>query len=271
MRIDGTDVWWAARTDEGATTLHLRAGGAAGIQAEAWGPGAALALEGAPDLIGAPDTAEGFEPHHDVIAAMWRRLGGIRLTATRDLMRCLVPAILEQKVTGLEAWRSWRRLVRELGEPAPGPCRGLLLPPEPAAVAALASFTFHRLGVPRRRADLIRGTCARASRISSFAALPPTEMRTRLELIPGIGPWTSAEVARLALADADAVSVGDYHLPNLVAWVLAKEPRGTDERMLELLEPYRGQRGRVQRLLEASGIRAPRFGPRAEIRSIAHL
>ena len=67
----------------------------------------------------------------------------------------------------------------------------------------------------------------------------------------------------------DAVSVGDYHLPNVVAWALASEARADDARMLELLEPYRGQRGRVIRLLEASGIGAPRFGPKMPIRSIA--
>jgi 3-methyladenine DNA glycosylase/8-oxoguanine DNA glycosylase len=93
--------------------------------------------------------------------------------------------------------------------------------------------------------------------------------RERLQAFPGVGPWTAAEVARIALGDADAVSVGDYHLPHLVGWALAGEARGTDERMLELLEPYRGQRGRVQLLLEASGLHAPRYGPRAEVGSIA--
>jgi 3-methyladenine DNA glycosylase/8-oxoguanine DNA glycosylase len=88
---------------------------------------------------------------------------------------------------------------------------------------------------------------------------------------PGIGPWTVAETTRLAHGDPDAVSVGDYHIPNLVAWALAGEPRADDARMLELLEPYRGQRGRVQRLLEASGIRAPRYGPRLAPRRIADL
>ena len=87
----------------------------------------------------------------------------------------------------------------------------------------------------------------------------------------GIGPWTAAETARLALGDPDAVSVGDFHLPNLVCWMLSGEPRGTDERMLELLEPYRGNRGRVQRLLEAGGQTAPKFGPRTEVRSIAEI
>ena len=57
-----------------------------------------------------------------------------------------------------------------------------------------------------------------------------------------------------ALGDDDAVSVGDFHIPNLVAWALAGEPRADDARMLELLEPYRGRRALVIRLLELSGL-----------------
>ena len=36
-------------------------------------------------------------------------------------MESLVPAILEQKVTGIEAFRAWRALVVRYGERAPGP------------------------------------------------------------------------------------------------------------------------------------------------------
>jgi 3-methyladenine DNA glycosylase/8-oxoguanine DNA glycosylase len=87
----------------------------------------------------------------------------------------------------------------------------------------------------------------------------------------GVGPWSVAEVARIGLGDADAVSVGDFHVPNLVAWALAREPRGTDERMLALLQPYRPFRGLTQLLLEAGGARAPAFGPRMEARTIERL
>ncbi len=93
----------------------------------------------------------------------------------------------------------------------------------------------------------------------------------RLTALPGVGPWTAAEVARVALGDTDAVSVGDYHLPHQVAWALAGEPRADDDRMLELLEPYRGHRARVVRLIEAAGILAPRHGPRRPLRAITSL
>ena len=97
---------------------------------------------------------------------------------------------------------------------------------------------------------------------ASGPAGDPAPAYARLRAIPGIGPWTAAEVGMRAFGDPDAVSVGDFHLPNMVAWALAGEPRGTDERMLELLEPYRGQRGRVLRLLELSGVGPPRRAPR---------
>ena len=147
-------------------------------------------------------------------------------------------------------------MTRSLAEPAPGP-GGVLLPPDPARVATLPYHAFHPFGLERRRAETLRFACAKAPAIEALAERPPAEAREYLGRFPGIGVWTAAEVARLA--------------PSLVTWALAGEPRGTDERMLELLEPYRGQRGRVQVLLEAGGITAPRFGPRMRARAIERL
>ena len=101
--------------------------------------------------------------------------------------------------------------------------------------------------------------------------MPREAAYARLRSVPGIGPWTAAEVALRVLGDPDAVSVGDFHLPNVVAFALAGEPRGDDRRMLELLEPWRGQRARVVRLIESSGLRPPAFGPRYAPRSIAAI
>ena len=185
-----------------------------------------------------------------------------------------MPAVLEQKVTGLEATRVRRRLIGRFGEPAPGPpevAAGLRLPPAPEILAALPYHAFHPLGLEQRRAQTIIRLAGRASALERLAARPGPEARARLEALPGVGPWTAAETVRVALGDPDAVSVGDFHLPDLVSWALAREARGDDRRMLELLEPYRGQRARVQRLLEASGIAAPRFGPRRSARSIVGI
>nr|MBA2556990.1 DNA-3-methyladenine glycosylase 2 family protein [Chloroflexota bacterium] len=207
---------------------------------------------------------------HALLATLQRRLPGLRMTRTGAMLEALVPAVIEQKVTGVEARRAYRRLVRAFGAPAPGP-GDLLLPPEPSVLARLPYHAFHPLGLERRRAETIRAACAVAPALEQMLRLTPDQARRRLGLLPGVGPWTAAEATRTAMGDPDAVSVGDYHVPNLVCWALAGEPRGSDARMLELLEPYRGQRGRVVRLLELSGIRPPRYGPRQPPRHISHL
>lgn len=270
-RIRGREAVRAVRTPAGPATIHLVATGPSTVEAEGWGPGAVHALEAAPALVGALDDDAGFAPLHPAVTQAWRRGHGVRLTRSGDVVQALIPAILEQKVTGHEARLAYVRLTRATAELAPGPVDGLRLPPDPARVAELGPFAFHPFGVERRRAEVIRWVCRDAARLDALAAGEPGEAGARLRSIPGIGPWTAAEVCRLALGDRDAVSVGDYHLPNLVAWALAGEARADDGRMLELLEPYRGHRGRVQRLLEASGIRAPRFGPRMQPREIERI
>ena len=183
-----------------------------------------------------------------------------------------MPAILEQKVTGQEAWRAWSGLVRVHGEPAPGPPEWRLrLAPSPATLAALPYYAYHPFGIERRRAELIRRVASRAAWFEAIVDLPLADAYARLTAVPGIGPWTAAEVGVRALGDPDAVSVGDFHLPSLVAFALAGEPRGDDARMLELLEPYRGQRALVVRLLELSGVRPSRRGPRLSGRGIENL
>jgi 3-methyladenine DNA glycosylase/8-oxoguanine DNA glycosylase len=203
-----------------------------------------------------------------------RRLPGVRLGRTGLVWDALLPAILEQKVTGGEARGSYRAIVRTYGEPAPGPIPGgrpLWIAPPPEVIAGLPYHAFHPLGVERRRADTVRRAASAVTRIERLVDRPFREAEARLRAIPGVGPWTTAEVAVRAWGDPDAVSVGDFHLPNLVAWALAREPRADDDRMLELLEPYRGQRARVVRLLELSGIRPPAFGPRLAPRRIAEM
>jgi 3-methyladenine DNA glycosylase/8-oxoguanine DNA glycosylase len=187
-----------------------------------------------------------------------------------------LPALLEQRITGTEAWRNYRRLVRAHGLPAPGPL-ALWVPPTPAAIAALPSWRLTGLGIEPRRGELVRRMAREAPRIEVMAAAARQPgggganagaLATALRARSGIGPWTAAEVTLRALGDPDAVSVGDAHLSNVVAFALTGRPRGSDEEMLELLAPWAGHRARVVRLLETSGIRPPRFGPRVAPRDL---
>lgn len=265
-------AWWLAqRTADGPATLRLEADGDA-IAASAWGPGAERALAGAPALVGVDDDLQSFTPT-GVVAELSRRMPGLRMTRTGAVLPALTLAILEQKVAGKHAFRSYLALLRILGEPAPGDGAlpfALLLPPDPARLAALADHELRPLGIESRRARTLLSVARRAARLERLSELPPADARARLEALPGIGPWTSAEVARVAWGDADAVSVGDYHLPNVVAFNLAGEPRADDARMLELLAPFAGHRGRVQRLLEQGGKDAPRYGPRRPLPNLRH-
>jgi 3-methyladenine DNA glycosylase/8-oxoguanine DNA glycosylase len=267
--FDGGSVWLARATAAGPATLRLTAGTDA-IEAAAWGPGAEAALEAAPGLAGLLDDPAALVPRHPLVSELARRFAAVRLPRTGQLVPALVPAVTEQKVTGAEAHGAYIGIATRLGVAAPGPVR-LLLPPAAGRLAALPYFEFHPLGLERRRAEVLRRIGGMGDRIESWMSLSAEEARLRLRAIPGIGPWTAAEATRLAFGDPDAVSVGDAHLPDLVAWALAGEPRADDARMLEILEPYAGQRARVVRLLEVSGIKIPRFGPRFAPRRIADI
>lgn len=271
MRI-GREIWRTTRTSGGPATIRI-APLTGGIELEAWGPGAPEVMERAPALVGLLDDPSGFAPLSPLLRRLHALRPGLRLPASGAPLESLVPAILEQKVTGTEAFRAWRALVLRYGDVAPGPAgrAGLRVAPSPSLLAGLPYYAFHPLGVERRRAEVIRRVCREATSIEAAAAAGPDALTARLLAFPGVGPWTAAEVSVRVCGDPDAVSVGDFHLPHLVSWALAGEPRGTDERMLELLEPCRGQRARAVRLLELSGIGYPRYGPRQQVRSIAAI
>ncbi|MEU4556857.1 DNA-3-methyladenine glycosylase 2 family protein [Actinoplanes sp. NPDC023936] len=264
------EFWMAARTPDGPATLHL-ARAAGELIATGHGPGAGWIVDRADAIAGLRDDLTGFAElaaANPLVNRLARTFAGVRLAATGQVFPRLLRAILEQKVTGKEAHRAYRAICRHFGEPAPGPA-DLVLPPDPAAIAATPYWTFHPFGVEQRRTQTLLRAATVAARLDECAGA--AEATRRMTALPGIGPWTAAEVVRYAFGDADAVSVGDFHIPNTVAWALAGEARGTDERMLELLEPFRGHRGRVCDLFSLGGIGAPKFGPRMPIRSFARF
>jgi 3-methyladenine DNA glycosylase/8-oxoguanine DNA glycosylase len=261
---DAGRVWRGIRTPEGPATLVIEPRPSDGeIVAEAWGSGADWALSSVPDLLGASDDWTGFEPHHPVLAEAWRRHPHVRLGRTGLVMEALVPAIIEQKVTGQEAFAGFRMLVHRFGERAPGPGREqrLWVQPSPEVLRAIPSWEWLRLHIDPARSRALVTAARVAASLERTVTESPEVAETRFRSLPGIGVWTSAEVRQRAFGDPDAVSFGDYHVAKDVGWALTGTP--FDDAQLEaFLEPYRPQRGRVPVLVGIAGLRRPRHGPR---------
>jgi 3-methyladenine DNA glycosylase/8-oxoguanine DNA glycosylase len=276
LRVGATEAWRTTDTPDGPATVHLHSTAPTVVVATAWGRGASAALARADDLVGADDVAPSLAGVHPVVTELAHRLVGLRIGRTNAVLETLVPVILAQRVIGAEASWAYRAMVRSAGRDAPKPdfvrdptAFRMLVPPDAGWLAKTPSWAFHGWGVEAKRATTITAAAAHARKLGELPQLPLDEARRCLAAMPGVGPWTTNTVAMLALGDPDAVAVGDYWLKHVVSYALTGEARGTDERMLELLEPWRGQRGRVCRLLMIGAPRVPRFGPRLSLRAIA--
>ena len=259
------DFWRATLTPLGEATLHLR-WAAQRLDAEAWGPGGDWMLDRVASMTGAADPGFDCPAHaHRRVVQAHRNHRGWRVAASGMLYHELLPNVLGQRVTAREALGQWRTIVTTLGTAAPGPNDSLFVPPTPQALLDHPAWWFHPLGVEAKRAEALRTVARYAERVSQWAMLSSTEASAKLQLLSGIGPWTIGAAVGPALGDADSIPVGDFHLPNMICFALAGKSRGSDAEMLELLEPYAGQRGRVIGLLGMDGNTPPKFGPRQRI------
>ena len=272
FRMDASGaIWRTSLTPDGPGTLRLTSRSGV-VTGSAWGPGAGWLLASLPGQLGAADDPACFQPVHARLRELVRQFPGLRLGRTDRIFEALVPAVLEQKVVGIEAHRAWRRLLHWFGTTAPGPApAGMRVFPAPGVWAAIPSWDWHRAGVEPVRGRTIAAAATAAGRLEEAACLPGAEADRRLRSLPGIGPWTSAEVRQRACGDPDAISVGDYHLPAVVGWTLAGVPAADDAAMLALLAPYAGQRYRASRLIELGGSPPPRRGPRMAVRDYRAL
>ncbi|MCC9310067.1 DNA-3-methyladenine glycosylase 2 family protein [Kitasatospora sp. RB6PN24] len=256
-------LWRAFRTPAGIGTIRITAHPQTGeITATAWGPAADWLLDRLPTLLGADDDPSQLVLPPGPLREVQRRNPGLRLGATGLVMDSLIPAILEQKVTVTEAYRGWRYLLRHFGTPAPGPHPTLRVIPSAREWAAIPSWEWHKAGVDPKRSSTVLRAVRLAPRLEEAAAMDSPAAFARLTSVPGIGIWTAAETLQRSNGDADAVSVGDFHLANHVGYCLAGSARSSDEQMLELLAPFVPHRHRVCRLIRLTSARAPRFGPR---------
>jgi 3-methyladenine DNA glycosylase/8-oxoguanine DNA glycosylase len=274
FRVDGAGaVWRTSLTPDGPGTIRVLPArrtetGTAHVLAHAWGRGASWLLDALPGALGLHDDLEGFSAEsHPVLREVAGRYPGLRLGRTGRLMEALVPAILEQKVVGVEARRAWKILLTRFGTRPPGPApAGMRVFPDAPTWRRIPSWEWHRAGVEGIRAHTIAMAADAAGSLERLLTQTHAEADRKLRSIPGIGQWTSAETRQRAAGDPDAVSVGDYNLPKAVGWALAGRPVTDDAAMLELLAPYAGHRHRVTRLVELSGLQPPRRGPRLPVR-----
>lgn len=260
-------VWKAWQTPHGPVTVCVRQSDpGAPVRARAWGPGAAWVVARLPAMVGAGDDPGGFEPRHDVVVAAWRRFPGLRVPTTGLVIEALVPSIIEQRVTGAEAFTSYRRLVRRFGSNAPGPAgeHGLCVAPTARQWARVPSWAWLRAGVDPARSDTVMRAMPHAAALEACVGLSSAAARARLMSVRGIGVWTAAEVAHIALGDADAVSFGDYHVAKDIGVALTGA-EVDDVGLEQILQPYVGHRYRVQRLVELAGLRRERHGARRSL------
>ena len=267
---DGS-IWRTSLMRSGPVTARISRSAPGVVDCEAWGPGAAEFIDTLPALLGADDDA-GFAPDEPTVARAAAKAPHLRLGRTGRVLEALIPAILEQRVVGKDARRAWRQLVTEYGAPAPGPAPAhLRIPPTPEAWRRIPSWKFHLSNVDPGRARTVVGCAQRADALERLVTRTPEAARTAMMSLPGVGIWTAAETAQRAFGDADALSIGDYHLAKMVGWTLLGHPID-DAEMVELLEPLRPHRHRAVRLLEVSGMMLhPRFGPRLSIPRLADL
>lgn len=257
-------IWRAAMTPEGAATLLMRARPAVGeIEMEGWGPGADWMLAQAPAMLGSLDDPAAFASSYPVVRAGWARNPHWRVARTGLVMEALVPAIIEQKVTGPEAWLGWRRLLQRFGAVAPGPgaARGMFTPPTPKSLTLIPSWEWLRCHIDGARSKTIVRAARVADALERTVDRPAADAQATLTAVPGIGVWTAAEVRQRAHGDADAVSFGDYHVARHVGWAITGE-EVDDVGLAQLLEPERPHRYRVQHVVTTRLPRRPRHGPR---------
>jgi 3-methyladenine DNA glycosylase/8-oxoguanine DNA glycosylase len=276
-RLTGEEAWRTERNVDGPATLHVCLLDGS-VEARAWGPGAGRALGTLPRLLGELDDRASFVSDHDPLVHRMHRLHrGMRFAASGTVTATAIATVLGQRVTTGESVRSWRGLVQRWGEPAPGPGErlGLRVTPAPRDLRRLSYADFHPLGVERGRAETIRSLCSHAGRLDALAESPGpdawAEAARVLPLVRGVGPWTESIIRGTALGDPDAVVVGDLHIPHQICHAFEGVARGSDERMLELLEPFAGHRGRVQRLMLRAPGRPPRYAPRYRPLPIARM
>ncbi len=268
VRTGPTGFQRATITPTGPGALSVTWAGAAGEAAVVTtGDGGDWLADRAPRLLGVADDVTGFAPDRAPLREVWRRHAGLRMTVTGTLWHDLAWTIVQQRVHRRDAAEQWRRFVLGLGVPVDG--TGLVAPPDPRAVARLAYPRLHPMGIERQRAEYLIEAARAVVRLQDLVDEPFASALPVLRALRGVGPWTLGCLSAFTWGEPDTVILGDAGLPSMVTWFLAREPRGDDARMLQLLEPYRPHRYRIVKLAFAARAfppARPSRGRRTDIR-----
>ena len=217
----------------------------------AYGPGAAEALLRAPAAVGLCDDPYAFAPAHEGLRVLAEQHRDAHLPRALRISDVLKASVLQQRVTFEEASAAHRELVLRFSEAAPGADAlgvRLMLPVDNAILARMPSYEARGAGIDMRRAQILM-EAARKARFVDAAQDDLVELRRRLALLPGVGPWTHAYTLGHGAGDADAVPFGDVHLPHTVALALRGDPRANDDDLAEMLAPFAPHRFRAIRLM----------------------
>jgi len=158
----------------------------------------------------------------------------IRLPQYLDPFEGTVRAILGQQVSLAAASTMVDRLVRRVGDPAPG---SFLAFPRPEAVAALGHQGLLELGLTRAKAASLHGLALADLDWERLRTAPAEQAEAELDALPGIGPWTASYVRMRTLGDRDAFPAADLGVIKALR-ALLPEPL-TPARIAALAESWR--------------------------------
>ena len=266
-RLTTDQYAFSSNLPSGTATALIKVQGEA-LKVEIWGDGRDELDLALPELLGTNQALIAEEAHQLPKPLLELRAQGLRRTnrAHLPLTETLVPIVLQQLVTWREAAASWRALLHRYGSAAPGPLK-LQTPPSAETLANLSLPEYRGLGIAVKRARTIQKLSVNLQRHQHKA---PEELTKLAMKSPGVGPWTQALFLGLEAGYSDVIPTGDYHLPSTVMWALNGTRSGTDEDMVYALEPYRGYRFDIIRLIMGSNISVPRRNPRMPYRRPEH-
>lgn len=141
----------------------------------------------------------------------WRRVHRVR---NPDLWDAMIPPILRQRRRANDAKRAYRRLCEAHGTTTIITTAGpTVLPPDPETVVALPNEAFITLGLRGKEEPLRAIAEAYLKQTANWKQLPPAELFTELQTVPGIGTWTAGA------AIADITNDHSFHkIPAYIAY-----------------------------------------------------